>query len=52
MCFTNASFHSSTGVTVFLCGIVAAILGSRCHTPTLMLANFIATPVELRYSIY
>lgn len=35
------------GVTVFLCGVAAAILGSKCHTPTLMLANFIATPVEL-----
>ncbi|KAH7366110.1 hypothetical protein KP509_18G063800 [Ceratopteris richardii] len=35
------------GVTVFLCGVAAAILGSKCHTPSLMLANFIATPIEL-----
>ncbi|KAL1292503.1 uncharacterized protein LOC107645073 [Arachis ipaensis] len=35
------------GVTVFLCGIVIALLGSNCHAPTVMLANFIATPVEL-----
>ncbi|EPS73525.1 hypothetical protein M569_01233, partial [Genlisea aurea] len=35
------------GVTVFLCGIAIAILGSYCHAPTVMLANFIATPVEL-----
>eukprot|EP01018_Ginkgo_biloba_P024594 Gb_22274 [translate_table: standard] len=35
------------GVTVLLCGIAAALFGSIIHTPTLMLANFIATPVEL-----
>ncbi|KAK9110893.1 hypothetical protein Scep_018412 [Stephania cephalantha] len=35
------------GVTVFLCGMAIAILGSRCHSPTVMLANFIATPIEL-----
>lgn len=35
------------GVTVFLCGIAIAVLGSLCHAPTVMLANFIATPIEL-----
>ncbi|XP_052202923.1 uncharacterized protein LOC127808429 [Diospyros lotus] len=35
------------GVTVFLCGMAIGLLGSRCHAPTAMLANFIATPVEL-----
>lgn len=35
------------GVTVFLCGLAIAVLGSRCHAPTVMLANFIATPIEL-----
>ncbi|XP_028796381.1 uncharacterized protein LOC114760866 isoform X2 [Neltuma alba] len=35
------------GVTVFLCGVAIALLRSFCHAPTLMLANFIATPIEL-----
>ncbi|KAK6937951.1 protein of unknown function DUF2062 [Dillenia turbinata] len=35
------------GVTVFLCGMAIAVLGSLCHPPSLMLANFIATPIEL-----
>ncbi|KAM3323966.1 putative protein isoform X1 [Capsicum chacoense] len=39
------------GVTVFLCGIGIALLGSYCHAPTLMLANFIATPIELSLMI-
>lgn len=39
------------GVTVFLCGIAIALLGSFCHAPTLMLANFIATPIELSLMI-
>ncbi|XP_031288171.1 uncharacterized protein LOC116146861 [Pistacia vera] len=34
-------------VTVFLCGIAIAVLKSRCHAPSMMLANFIATPIEL-----
>ncbi|GAB4845093.1 hypothetical protein Ancab_038499 [Ancistrocladus abbreviatus] len=38
------------GVTVFLCGMAIALLGSRCHSPTVMLANFVATPIELRWS--
>ncbi|KAL3335188.1 hypothetical protein AABB24_031405 [Solanum stoloniferum] len=39
------------GVTVFLCGIAIALLGSYCHAPTMMLANFIATPIELSLMI-
>ncbi|KAH6795369.1 hypothetical protein C2S51_036355 [Perilla frutescens var. frutescens] len=39
------------GVTVFICGLVIALLGSRCHAPTVMLANFIATPIELSLMI-
>lgn len=35
------------GVTVLLCGIAATLLGSTIQAPTLMLANFIATPIEL-----
>ncbi|CAM8995865.1 hypothetical protein QQ045_007603 [Rhodiola kirilowii] len=35
------------GVTVFLCGIAIALLGTLCHAPSMMLANFVATPVEL-----
>ncbi|XP_042493626.1 uncharacterized protein LOC122073157 [Macadamia integrifolia] len=35
------------GVTFFLCGMAIALLGSRCHPPSVMLANFLATPVEL-----
>ncbi|KAJ4829476.1 hypothetical protein Tsubulata_001411 [Turnera subulata] len=38
------------GVTVLLCGLAIAFLGSFCHAPTVMLFNFIATPIELRYS--
>ncbi|KFK32023.1 hypothetical protein AALP_AA6G190100 [Arabis alpina] len=35
------------GVPVFLCGVAIAFLGSACHAPTVMLANIMATPVEL-----
>ncbi|XP_057453897.1 uncharacterized protein LOC130745583 [Lotus japonicus] len=35
------------GVTVFLCAMAIALLGSYCHAPTVMLANFVATPIEL-----
>ncbi|XVE70303.1 hypothetical protein DITRI_Ditri10aG0061500 [Diplodiscus trichospermus] len=35
------------GVTVLLCGMAIALLGSLSHSPTIMLANFIATPIEL-----
>ncbi|KAK8677725.1 hypothetical protein V6N13_143248 [Hibiscus sabdariffa] len=35
------------GVTVLLCGMAIALLGSHCHSPTVMLANFLATPIEL-----
>lgn len=35
------------GTTVILCGIAAALLGASIHTPTLMLANFVAMPIEL-----
>ncbi|XP_027348459.1 uncharacterized protein LOC113860029 [Abrus precatorius] len=35
------------GVTVLLCGMAIALLGSLCHAPTVMLGNFIATPIEL-----
>lgn len=45
---TLGSLSSLLGVTVFLCGIAIAVLGPLCHAPTVMLANFIATPIELR----
>ncbi|XP_010677181.2 uncharacterized protein LOC104892857 isoform X1 [Beta vulgaris subsp. vulgaris] len=35
------------GVTVLLCGMAIPLLGSRCHPPSVLLANFVATPVEL-----
>ncbi|KAE9620927.1 hypothetical protein Lal_00019030 [Lupinus albus] len=35
------------GVTFFLCGMVIALLGPFCDAPTVLLANFIATPIEL-----
>ncbi|XP_078447562.1 uncharacterized protein LOC144716314 isoform X2 [Wolffia australiana] len=35
------------GVTVFLCGMGIALLRNSCHAPTVMLANFVATPFEL-----
>lgn len=35
------------GVTVLLCGMAIALLRSLCHPPSVMLANFIATPIEL-----
>ncbi|KAE8682314.1 hypothetical protein F3Y22_tig00111272pilonHSYRG00081 [Hibiscus syriacus] len=35
------------GVTVLLCGMAIALLGSHCHSPTVMLTNFLATPIEL-----
>ncbi|XP_073226550.1 uncharacterized protein [Cicer arietinum] len=35
------------GVTVFLCGIAIPLLGSFVNAPILLLANFIATPIEL-----
>lgn len=40
------------GVTVFLCGMAIALLRSSCHAPTVMLANFIATPIEFRLNSY
>ncbi|XP_074567948.1 uncharacterized protein LOC141824537 [Curcuma longa] len=35
------------GTTVFLCGLAIGLIGKHCHAPTLMLANFVATPIEL-----
>ncbi|KAF3340748.1 hypothetical protein FCM35_KLT09592 [Carex littledalei] len=35
------------GVTVFLCAVAIAILRERCHAPTIMLTNFVVTPLEL-----
>ncbi|KAG0626455.1 hypothetical protein M758_2G127400 [Ceratodon purpureus] len=35
------------GVTVVFCGIAVAILGTRCNGPTMMLANFLATPLQM-----
>lgn len=34
------------GVTVGLCALAAVILQSNCHWPTLILANFVATPFQ------
>ncbi|KAJ3691672.1 hypothetical protein LUZ61_020836 [Rhynchospora tenuis] len=35
------------GLTVFLCGVAIALLRERCHAPTIMLTNFVVTPIEL-----
>ncbi|KMZ57087.1 Cytoplasmic membrane protein [Zostera marina] len=35
------------GVTVVLCGFAIALLGKNCHGPSMMLANFVTTPIEL-----
>lgn len=35
------------GTTVFLCGMAIALFGNHCHAPSMMLANFVATPIEL-----
>ncbi|KAK9080171.1 hypothetical protein SSX86_001846 [Deinandra increscens subsp. villosa] len=35
------------GVTFFLCVLAITILGSSINAPTIMLANFVATPIEL-----
>ncbi|KAJ7556804.1 hypothetical protein O6H91_05G099700 [Diphasiastrum complanatum] len=35
------------GITALLCGFAVALLRSKCHAPTLMLANLLATPLEL-----
>ncbi|XP_027148087.1 uncharacterized protein LOC113748740 isoform X1 [Coffea eugenioides] len=40
------------GVTFFLCGLAIALLRSSCHAPTVMLANFVATPIELSLIIF
>nr|ACU14876.1 unknown [Glycine max] len=39
------AFSAALGITLGLFPI--ALLGSFCHAPTVMLANFIATPIEL-----
>ncbi|XP_071733311.1 uncharacterized protein [Rutidosis leptorrhynchoides] len=39
------------GVTVFLCGLAIAALGPSVNAPTVMLANFVATPLELSLMI-
>ena len=43
---------SLTGVTVFHYGLAIALLGTRYHAPSVMLANFMATPIELRYFVH
>ncbi|KAJ4917145.1 Uncharacterized protein Rs2_02695 [Raphanus sativus] len=44
---TMEYFQSVVRVTVLLCGVAIASLGSLCHAPTVMLFNFLATPIEL-----
>nr|XP_043606880.1 uncharacterized protein LOC122578895 [Erigeron canadensis] len=39
------------GVTFFLCALAIAILGNSINAPTVMLANFVATPIELSLMI-
>nr|KAJ0200519.1 hypothetical protein LSAT_V11C600339630 [Lactuca sativa] len=40
------------GVTMFLCVLAIAVLGTSINAPTVMLANFVATPIELSVLIY
>uniref|UniRef100_A0A7N0UKS8 DUF2062 domain-containing protein n=1 Tax=Kalanchoe fedtschenkoi TaxID=63787 RepID=A0A7N0UKS8_KALFE len=35
------------GVPIFLCGVAIALLGPLCHAPSVMLANFVITPIEI-----
>ncbi|KAL3845726.1 hypothetical protein ACJIZ3_003129 [Penstemon smallii] len=35
------------GVPMFFCGMAIAVLKSLCHAPTVMLTNFVVTPIEL-----
>lgn len=35
------------GTTVILCGVAIAMLGSRCNAATVMVLNFVVTPLEL-----
>uniref|UniRef100_A0A0E0DKV1 DUF2062 domain-containing protein n=1 Tax=Oryza meridionalis TaxID=40149 RepID=A0A0E0DKV1_9ORYZ len=35
------------GTTVILCGVAIAMLGSRCNAVTVMVLNFVVTPLEL-----
>ncbi|EFJ34806.1 hypothetical protein SELMODRAFT_142363 [Selaginella moellendorffii] len=35
------------GATALLCALAALVLRSKCHVPLLMLANLVATPIEL-----
>ncbi|KAH7441500.1 hypothetical protein KP509_03G040800 [Ceratopteris richardii] len=35
------------GVTAGLCALIAMILRSKCHWPTLVLANFVVTPLQI-----
>ncbi|XP_023760381.1 uncharacterized protein LOC111908814 [Lactuca sativa] len=39
------------GVTMFLCVLAIAVLGTSINAPTVMLANFVATPIELSLMI-
>lgn len=47
----DVCFFLTTGVTMFLCVLAIAVLGTSINAPTVMLANFVATPIELRSSI-
>ncbi|KAG6578321.1 hypothetical protein SDJN03_22769, partial [Cucurbita argyrosperma subsp. sororia] len=44
---TTLGLFPICGVPVFLCGFAIAFLGPLCHAPTVMLANFVVTPIEL-----
>ncbi|CAM6118373.1 unnamed protein product [Calypogeia fissa] len=35
------------GVTALMCACAIAILGPRCNAPTMLIANLVATPIEL-----
>lgn len=48
---TTLGLFPICGVTVLLCGMAIALLRSRCHAPSVLLANFIATPIELSLMI-
>lgn len=44
---TTLGLFPICGIPVFLCGVAITILRDRCHAPSIMLANIIATPLEL-----
>ncbi|KVH99366.1 uncharacterized protein LOC112514425 [Cynara cardunculus var. scolymus] len=48
---TTLGVFPIVGVTFFLCLLAIAVLGSSVNAPAVMLANFVATPIEISLMI-